>query len=83
LEEFAIFVFDAYYIRLHSVKFDDVFLTARKKMPIHVPIVKEIHLLQRAQYAFFGSLKNPCFNEVLKVEILLNTRAIHTYSSRA
>ena len=51
LEQFASFVLNAYYINV-SVKFDDFFLTAKEKKPIHVPIVENIPSLERAQCAF-------------------------------
>jgi len=31
--------------------YDDFFKTARERKSIHVPIVKKIHRLERAQYA--------------------------------
>ena len=42
----------------------------RKKKPIHVPVVKKIHRLERAQYAFLNHSKTPVFTDVIKIEIL-------------
>jgi len=51
-----------------------------------VPIVKKIHRLERAQYAFLDHSKALVFSDVIKIEILFEysrARAIRTYSSRA
>ena len=58
----------------------------RKERAIHVPIVKKIHLLERAQYAFSDQSKPLVFSDVIKIEILFKysrAPAIRTYSSRA
>ena len=49
------------------------FLSTKKL--IHVPIVKKIHHLERAQYAFLDDSKILVFSKVIKIEI-------RTYSSR-
>ena len=80
LEEFAIFVFDAYYINV-SVSFHN---SERKKSPIHVPIIDKIHRLESAQCAFLDHSKTLGFSD--KIEILfkyLCARTICTYSSHA
>ena len=41
-----------------------------KKKPIYVPIVKDIHRLERAQYAFLDHSKPLVFTDVFKIEIL-------------
>ena len=76
MEEFAILIFDTYYINV-GLKFDDFFLRAReRKKPIHVPIAKKIHRLERAQYAFLDHSKTLVFNDAIKIEILSNTRLL-------
>ena len=86
MEEFTIFVFDAYYINV-CVKIDDVFPNSeRKKNPIHVPIVKKFHRLERAHNAFLDHSKTFVINDVIKIEILYEysrARASRTYSSCA
>ena len=52
----------------------------RKKMSIHVPIVKKIHRLERAQHAFLDHTKALVFSDVIKNS---HARAIRTYSLRA
>ena len=70
LKEFAIFIFDAYYINV-CVKFDDFFQTARvRKSPIHVPIVQKMHHLEHAQYAFLNHSKTLVFSDFIEIEIL-------------
>ena len=84
LVELALFIFDAYYIKAF-VKFDDFFPNSeRKKKPTHVPIVKKIHFLECAQYAFLDHSKALVFSDIIKVEILFKysrAHAICTYSS--
>ena len=51
-----------------------------------MPIVKKIHRLQRAQYAFLDHSKTLVFSDVIKIEIIFKHsrgRAIRTYSLRA
>ena len=53
--------FDVYYINV-SVKFDDIFLTAReRKSTIHVPIVKNIHGLGAPPNMRFQINQKPLF----------------------
>jgi len=83
LEEFAIFVFDAYYI-----KFDDFFPNSkRKKKPIHVPIiVKKNSPSGMCQICVLDHSKTLVFSNVIKIEILFKNShacAIQAYSSRA
>ena len=52
-------------------KFDDFFSKSeKKKNPIHVPYLKKIHRLERAQYAFLDHSKILVFRDVIKIEIL-------------
>ena len=56
----------------------------REKKPIHVPIVKKVHRLERVQYAFLDHSKTLVFSDVIKIEILFKYSracAIRTYSS--
>ena len=46
-----------------------------------MPIVKKIHRLERAQYAFLDHSKTLIFSDVIKTEYS-GARAIPTYSSR-
>ena len=85
MEEFAIFVFDAYYINL-CVKFDDFFPNSeRKKKTIHASIKKKKSPSGTHQIRIFTSLKN-LFSDVIKIEILFHKFwricAIFTYSLR-
>ena len=42
----------------------------REKKPIHVPIVKKNHRLERAQYAFLDHSKTLIFSDVIKIEVV-------------
>ena len=41
-----------------------------------MPIVKKIHCPERAQYAFLDHSKTLVFSDVIKIDILFNTRAL-------
>ena len=50
-----------------------------------MPIVKKIHRLERAQYAFLDHSKTLVFSDVIKIGIIFKysrARVIRTYSSR-
>ena len=86
-EEFAIFVFEAYYTNVW-VEFDDFFGNSeRKTKPIHIPIAKKSHRLERAQYKILDHVtSHHSFKWRDQIEILFKyspARAIPTYSSRA
>ena len=52
-------------------KFDHFFSKSeKKKNPIHVPYLKKIHRLERAQYAFLDHSKILVFRDVIKIELL-------------
>ena len=66
-EEFASFIFVVYIISV-CVKFDDFFPNGEeKKKPIHKPIVKKIHPLESAQYAFLDHSKTLFRNSFLSI----------------
>ena len=80
LEEFAIFVFDAYYINV-CVKFDIFFLTTREKAYPCANCQKKFTVWNASNKCFQIN-----FGDVIKIEIIFKysgARAIPTYSSRA
>ena len=68
LEEFIIFVFDAYYINV-CAKFDDFFLTVRERITVKAHPCANCHknsLSGMCPMCVFRSLKNPCFKIIFK-----------------
>ena len=55
----------------------------RKRKPIHVPIFKKIHRLERAQYAFLDHSKTLVSSDVIKISNLFEYSRARAYSSRA
>ena len=54
-----------------------------KKKPIHVPIIKKIHRLERAQYAFLDHSKTLFSGDVIKTSIRSEYSRARAYSSHA
>ena len=72
--------FNAYYIYVR-VLLDDFFPNSEiKKEPIHVPIIKKNYLLGTHPIFVFSSLKTLVFSHIIKIEILLNTRALAPFA---